>query len=232
MQAKRLICGVGFLFLAAASSQAEDSKTKYPVMAPFARYQIESPAAEIALARSAAPPSISADADVLTLGEHRYETAIKGNNGFVCLVERAWGNNINDDQFWNPSIRAPICFNAAAARTVLPGYLEKTEWVLAGTSTADMIDRTKAEIAANRFIKPEPGAMCYMMSKDGFLSDDNGPWRPHLMFFLGSTDATAWGANLHGSPIFAAQSDPEPITTFMVPVTKWSDGTTAAAMQM
>jgi hypothetical protein len=90
-----------------------------------------------------------------------------------------------------------------------------------------MIARTRAAIAANRFVMPGPGAMCYMMSKQGYLSDVDGHWHPHLMFFLGHTDGAAWGANLDGSPIFAAQGDPEPVTTFFVPVTKWSDGTPA-----
>ena len=44
--------------------------------------------AEIVLARSAAPEAISRDADVLVLGQHGYETAVKGKNGFVCAVER------------------------------------------------------------------------------------------------------------------------------------------------
>ncbi|HLW76455.1 MAG TPA: hypothetical protein VKS01_05705 [Bryobacteraceae bacterium] len=41
----------------------------------------------IALARSAAPAAISQDAGVMLLGRHGYETAIRGKNGFVCIVE-------------------------------------------------------------------------------------------------------------------------------------------------
>jgi hypothetical protein len=200
-------------------------------MAPLAQYQVASPSEEMALARSAAPTSISGDAEILTLGARGYELAMKGKNGFVCIVERSWGAGFDDAEFWNPKIRAPICLNPAAARTVLPGYLERTEWVLAGSTKSDMIARTRAAIAANRFVMPGPGAMCYMMSKQGYLSDVDGHWHPHLMFFLGHTDGAAWGANLEGSPIFAAQGDPEPVTTFFVPVTKWSDGT-PAVMEM
>jgi hypothetical protein len=156
---------------------------------------------------------------------------MKGKNGFVCLVERAWGAGFDDAEFWNPKIRAPICFNPAAARTVLPGYLERTKWVLAGTSVADMITRIRSAVASNRFVMPEPGAMCYMLSKQGYLSDAGGHWHPHLMFYLAHSDGPAWGANLEGSPIIAAQGDPEPVTTFLVPVIKWSDGT-PAVMEM
>ena len=194
-------------------------------MAPLEQYQVATPVDEIALARSAAPPSISGGADVMTLGSHGYETAGKGKNGFVCLVERSWAAGFDDAEFWNPKVRGPICLNPAAVRTVLPGYLERTQWVLAGNSKSDMIDRAKNALKANTFVFPEPNAMGYMMSKRGYLSGADGHWHPHLMFFVAHTDVGAWGANLDGSPIFAAQGDPEPVTTFIIPVTKWSDGT-------
>ena len=217
--------GLAFLLCAIGSAIAEDAKATYPAMAPLAQYQMATVADETALARSAAPASISGDADVLTLGSNGYKTAVKGKNGFVCLVQRSWAAGFDDAEFWNPKLRAPICFNPAAVRTVLPGYLERTQWVLAGISKSGMIDRTRTALNANTFVAPEPGAMSFMMSKQGYLSDADGHWHPHLMFFVARTDAAAWGANLRGSPIIAAQSDPEPITTFFIPVTKWSDGT-------
>jgi hypothetical protein len=218
-------CGLVILNCAISSAGAGDAKAPYPAMAPLRQYQVTSPADEVALARSAAPASIAGDADVLTLGSHGYETAAKGKNGFVCLVERSWAAGFNDPEFWNPKLRAPICFNPAAVRTVLPSYLERTHWVLAGVSKSDMVARTKAALAANIFVMPEPGVMAFMLSKQGYLSDADGHWHPHLMFFLAHIDGAAWGANLDGSPIYAAQGDPEPVTTFIVPVTKWSDGT-------
>jgi hypothetical protein len=204
----------------------------YPAAAPLARYLETSAADEISLARSAAPTSISGNADVLTLSGHGYMTAIKGNNGFVCLVERSWAVGLADPQFWNPQIRSPTCYNHAAARTVLPRYLERTEWVLAAVSTSEMLARTRAELSANKFLLPEAGAMSYMMSKQGHLNDTDGHWHPHVMFYLANTEAAAWGANLAGSPIisdsstiFAQEGSPEPVITFFVPVTIWSDGT-------
>jgi hypothetical protein len=218
-------CALAFLF--GASGEAEDARAVYAAMAPLVQYQVGSRSQEIALARSAAPTAISGDAEVQTLGERGYETAVKGKNGFVCMVWRSWAAGFGDADFWNPKLRAPICLNAAAVRTILPAYLERTKWVLTGVSKSDMTDRTKAALAANTYVLPEPGAIGYMMSKQGYLSDADGHWHPHLMFFLAHTDGAAWGANLDGSPIFAAQSDPEPVTTFFVPVVKWSDGTTA-----
>jgi hypothetical protein len=219
---------LAFMLCAIGSARTDDAKRTYPAMAPVEQYRAANAAEEIALSRSAAPASISGDASILTLGDRGYETASKGKNGFVCLVERSWATGFDDTEFWNPSFRAPMCFNAAAARTVLPPYLKRTEWVIAGASKADMIGRTQAELAANRIATPEPGAMSFMMSKQGNLGDLVGHWHPHLMFYLAHTDGVDWGANLHGSPVFASRSDPDPFTTFFIPVPTWSDGTPAA----
>jgi hypothetical protein len=219
--------GLPLLIFSIGLAEGEDAKPTYPIMAPIAQYSGGPRSEEIALAQSAAPASIATNADVLTLDSHGYETAVKGKNGFVCVVERSWATDFDDAQFWNPKIRAPICFNPTAAHSVLAGYLERTNWVLAGISKSEMAARTKAAVAANTLLLPEAGAMCYMMSKRGYLNDTAGHWHPHLMFFVAHTDGTAWGADLDGSPIFAAQGNPEPITTFFVLVAKWSDGTPA-----
>jgi len=226
MDLRRSMYALTFLF-AGVSAFAQPT---YPTMAPIEQYRLASKADEIALARSAAPPSISDNAEILTLGTRGYDTAERGKNGFVCIVERAWANEFDDAEFWNPKVRGPICFNAASARSVLPAYLRRTEWVLAGSSKAEMIDRTKAAIAAKKITEPEIGAMCYMMSKNGHLSDANGHWHPHLMFFLPHTESAAWGANLPGVPMFGGGGGIEPITVFLTPVPNWSDGTPGPTM--
>ena len=176
---------------AAWRAQAQDSKTPYPSMAPLDQYLIERDA-EIALARSAAPESISKDAAVMVLGRHSYETAIQGKNGFVCIVERSWTSPVDDPGFWNPKGRAPICFNAAAARSYLPRTLMKTELILAGRTKTQMMEAIVAAIDKKELSAIEPGAMCYMLSKQGYLSDRDGHWHPHLMFFLPLTDPAVW----------------------------------------
>jgi hypothetical protein len=224
-------CGLAVLLTVVGSAYAEDAKPAYPAMAPIEQYRAANASEEIALSRSAAPASISDDASVLTLGDHGYDTAYKGKNGFVCLVQRSWAAGFDDAEFWNPKLRGPVCFNSAAARTVLPAYLERTKWAIAGVSKADMIGRTSAELAANRIATPGPGAVAYMMSKQGYLGDRAGHWHPHLMFFLPHADVADWGADLHGSPVFAARDEAARITTFFVLVPTWSDGT-PAVMEM
>lgn len=219
----RTVLGV-VLLGAAGAGWAQGTKAQYPAMAPLEQYRV---AGEVALARSAANEAVSGDAEVLVLGSHGYETAAKGKNGFVCLVVRSWANSFDNSEFWNPRVRAPHCFNAVAARSVLPAYLKRTELVLAGLTKEQVRERMKGAVEKKVFGVPEQGAMCYMMSKQGHLNDNDGHWHPHLMFFLPPTEAASWGADLKGSPVFAAPGDPEPVTTFFVPVPEWSDGTMA-----
>src|SRR5579871_3761418 len=98
-------------------------------MAPLAQYLISDRNSEIALARTAAPSSISAAADVMVLTPSGYVSAAKGTNGFLCMVERSWGADSVDPEFWNPRVRSPICFNPPAAQTVAPFYVMKTRLV-------------------------------------------------------------------------------------------------------
>lgn len=205
---------------------AQDANTTpYPTMAPLEQYLMERDA-EIALARSAAPDSISRDAEIMVLGLHGYEIAVKGKNSFVCLVERSWTSPIDAPDFWNPKGRAAQCLNAAAARSYLPRTIMKTNLVLAGRTKAQMIETIKAAVTNNELPAMEVGAMCYMLSKHSHLNDDDPKnWHPHLMFFYSKTDPASWAAGVQGSPIFAFDDKWEDLTVFLVPVRAWSDGT-------
>jgi len=208
---------------------AQDAKAPYQSMAPLEQYLITDKNAEIALARSAAPPAISSDAEVMVLGRSGYETAVKGKNGFVCVVERSWMSPFDFPGFWNPKMRGPICFNPPAARSILPLTYKRTELVLAGLSKAQIIDGIKAFVK-NGLPALEHGGMSYMMSRQGHLNDSVGHWVPHLMFYLPLTDAMTWGADVPGSPVMLNpqfNGAPEPMTEFMIPVREWSDGTPA-----
>jgi hypothetical protein len=220
-----LIVVLGFAWHASA----QDSKAPYPTMAPLDQYLIPDRNTEIALARTAAPESISHDAEVMVLGRHGYETAVKGKNGFVCMVWRSWAAGIDDPDFWNPKLRAPICFNPPAARFNVPLTVKKTELVLAGRTKTQIFENISSALDKKELLAPESAAMGYMLSKQGYLSDRDGHWRPHLMFFVPLTEPASWGAGLPGSPVVAAFTDtPERHTVFLIPVARWSDGTPAS----
>jgi len=183
--------------------------------------------AEIALARTAAPKSISDGAEVLVLGRDGYTTALKGGNGFVCLVERAFAASTDFSEFWNPKNRSPICLDAAAARSHVPLQQMKARLVIAGKSKAEIAQAVTSAFDNKELPLPEPGAMCYMMSKQQYLNDGARNWHPHLMWFVPGDSAKSWGAQLPGSPVIAANDPEERMTIMMVWVGHWSDGTPA-----
>lgn len=206
-------------------AMAQDAKTTYASLAPIEQYLMDR-TAEIALARSAAPESISGDAEVLVLGRHGFETAVKGKNGFVCIVERSWTSTADPD-FWNPKVRTPICYNAQAAHSILPRNIKRTDLILAGRTQVQTDGAIVAAVDKKELPAVELGAMCYMMSKQGYGGDTVAHWPSHLMFYFSQTDSAIWGANLPGSPIIAMSDTREHVTTFVIAVQRWSDGTEA-----
>jgi hypothetical protein len=205
-------------------AMAQDAATTYAKMAPVEQYLMADRDAEIALARSAAPDSISRDAEVLVLGRHGFETTVKGKNGFVCIVGRGW-TSAADEDYWNPKVRVPMCVNAAAARSYLLRITKITNLALAGRTLAQVNEAMAALIARNELPSMESGAMCYMMSKQGYGGDSAPHWPSHLMFFFSDIDPAAWGANLPGSPVLGIADPSEHLTQFVIPTQRWSDGT-------
>ena len=210
---------------ATCQTQAKAEKVPYQDMASLGEYLMPDKDSEIALARSAAPASVSDGAEVMVLGPKGYTTAVKGTNGFLCIVERSWGAATDEPEFWNPKVRAPICFNPPAARTFVPIYLMKTKLVLAGKSKMEIVEATASALDSKELPALETGAMCYMMSAQQYLNDRGKNWHPHLMFLVPGEAAKSWGADLPGSPVMAADDPQERATIFMVWVGKWSDGT-------
>lgn len=213
---------------AASRGQAQAHEvTLYQRPAPIDQYLMADRAAEIALARSAAPEAITRAAEVLVLGRSGYETAVKGTNGFVCVVERSWMSPYDDPMFLNPSLRAPLCLNPPAARTHLSLTIKATTLVLAGLSKTQMFDSIKVAYETKALPMPEAASMCYMLSKQQYFGSKDGNADPHLMFWFPKGVEMQWGAGVTGSPVYVHQNSPDPITTFIISVAKWSDGTAA-----
>ena len=224
-----IVCGVS-----SAAAQAD----RYPRMAAIGQYQMEE-SAEIQLARSAAPNSISGDATILVLRRQGYETAVQGKNGFVCMVGRGWLAAFDWPEFWNPKVRAADCMNPQSARSMVPIFLLRSRMVMAGRSKAEMLSAVKAAFENKQVPQLESGAMDYMMSKSAYLTDQGEHNGPHLMFLTAGMDAKDWGAGAAGSPLISAPywffSSKEPsqmkglpsILVFLIGVANWSDGTPA-----
>jgi hypothetical protein len=212
-------------------SRAQVERASYPSMAPLDQYLIPDENAEIALARSAAPASVSDAAEVMVLTRAGYVTVAKGSNGFVCVVERSWANTTDNLEFWNPKIRAPHCFNPAAASTFLPFFLMKTKLVLAGKSRTEIAAAMKLALDKKELPPLAPGTIVYMMSKQQYLNDSGMAWHPHVMFYVLGDSGKSWGANLPGSPVMAAYDPEQQVTTFFVLADEWSDSTPGPSME-
>src|SRR5215467_11315434 len=219
--------------------EAAAQSDQYPKMAPVDQYLMEKNT-EIQLARTAAPDSISRDATILVLGRGGYETAVAGKNGFVCKVERAWMAAFDWPEFWNPKVRAPDCMNPQAARSIVPIVFLRSRMLMAGRSNAEILSAIKAAFENRQLPDLESGAMCYMMSKSAYLTDEGGHNMPHLMFYTLVKDGKDWGSGAVGSPVMSApywffsSKEPSqmkglpPILVFLVGVADWSDGTAAS----
>ncbi len=214
--------------IASRPAAAQDASTPYPYMAPIEQYLMDR-TAEIALARTAAPESVSSDADIMVLGRHGYETAVKGKNGFVCIVGRGWSSAADLD-FWNPKVRVPMCVNAPAARTYLLAIKKITDLALAGRNLAQVNEAIVNAFTKKELPAMESGSMCYMTGKEGYGGDVAAHWPPHLMFFYSDFEPALWGANVPGSPIIGIFDPSTHLTQFVIPVEKYSDGTPAPSL--
>ncbi|MEO7795091.1 MAG: hypothetical protein ABIV06_09995 [Thermoanaerobaculia bacterium] len=228
-----LALSLGFL-----APHAGAESDPYPKMAPVEQYRMEQKA-EIRLARSAAPASVSGDATILILGQQGYETAVEGKSGFVCWVARGWMAAFDWREFWSPKVRAADCMNPQAARSMVPVILLRSKLLMAGRSKAEVLSAIQAAYQSGQVPKLEAGALEYMMSKSAYLTDEGDHNMPHLMFLTAGVDAKDWGSDLAGSPVMAAPywffspQEPAqlkglpPMIVFLVGVANWSDGTPA-----
>jgi len=160
-----LVISIGFLVPKAAAQS-----DKYSKMAPVDQYLMERNA-EILLARSAAPDSISSDATIRVLGQQGYEPAVQGKNGFVCMVGRSWMAQFDAPEFWNPKVRGAECLNRQAARSIVPIADLRTSMVMAGHSKAEIVAALKAAFSNKQLPDIENGNMVFMMSKSAYLYD-------------------------------------------------------------
>ena len=220
-----------FSFPAFAAGGAVESSRP----APIASYLMADRVEETALARSAAPPGIGAASAVWLLEADGYRETVAGTNGFACLVGRAWSaplrfvNGVANDEFWNPRVRAPMCLNPEAVRTILPVLQRRTELAIAGKSLGEIEADANARFAAGSFRPPHGIAMSYMFSKDQYLGDRVRHFTPHVMLYAPFTENADWGdsSGRSGWP-FVGENQGNAHALVIIPVGRWSDGSAVA----
>jgi hypothetical protein len=172
------------LLLAGVSGRAAAQSAKYP---PLDAYMMPE-RAEVALARTAAPAGISQRATIKVLNRSGYRAVHDGDNGFVCMVMRAWSAPTFTpaelrDLVYDATVRAPICFDPEAARTVLPYYELRARLGMAGKAPDEIAAAVGAAYARGDLPRREGVSFAYMWSADQHLGPVVGHWHPHMMVF-------------------------------------------------
>ena len=214
-----------FLTLGATVVLAQSPKSpppgpKYP---PLNEYMMTREA-EVSLARSAAPDHISAHATVKILTTSGYRVAVQGENGFVCLVMRGWtAPTYTPAPFRNfvyySKLRAPICFDPVASRTVLPYYELRTKLGMEGKDPDAIARGVETAYALGKLPKREGVSFAYMWSANQDLGPGIGAWYPHMMVFAPYYTNSMLGGNTFGGSMPIVTDDAgTPFTVCVVPV--------------
>jgi hypothetical protein len=164
---------VHILFVLLATAQVAASQSA-PTRA--GRRSLLPRAQEIALARSAAPASVTTNARVLIFTDSGFIVADSGSNGVTCIVNRSWPNSLE-----------PHCYDAEASVSILPMEMERTRLFHRGLHEAEVERAIGEGLATGRFRVPQRPAMSYMMSAGQQLIGDDGMpaghWHPHIMVY-------------------------------------------------
>jgi len=214
----RLIACLVLANFDAAAGWAQGSK--YP---PLSEYMM-APEAEIALAKSAAPEKVSARATIKILTPSGYKVTAQGDNGFVCLVMRGWAAATSTaasdrDLVYYAKLRAPICFDPVASRTVLPLQELQTKLGMEGNGPDQIAKEVQAAYVKGELPRMEAVAFGYMFSADSDLGQGFGAWHPHMMVYTPHYENSMLGGNEEGGGALPFVSDAgTPFAVTVIPV--------------
>jgi hypothetical protein len=208
------------LLCIAGAARAEQQAQRY---APLSEYLMPRDA-EIALAKSAAPPGVSGRATIKVLTATGYQIALEGDNGFVCLVERAWSApTYSPPQFrdfvYYAKGRAPICYNQVASRTVLPYKELRARLAMQGKGPDEIAAGVEAAYSRGELPKIEAVGFAYMFSADMDLGPGIGHFHPHVMVYTPYYENSMLGGNEFGGALpFVSDDAKTPFAVTVIPV--------------
>jgi hypothetical protein len=203
------------MWLLLASLHASTGRAEGPKYPPISEYMMARDA-EIALARSAAPASISDHATIKILTKSGYEVAREGDNGVVCMVMRGFSAPTYTpaqfrDLVYDPTVHAPICFTPPAARSVMPYYELRTKLAMEGKGPDQIAEGLQAA-----YIK---GELPRRDAAHQHLGPGIGAWHPHMMVFAPYYDNAMVGGNAFGTPLPQVTDDAgTPFAVVVIPV--------------
>jgi len=192
---------------------------KYP---PLSEYMM-APEAEVVLARSAAPEKVSARATVKILTPSGYKVVAAGENGFVCIVMRGWAAATSAtaperDLVYYAQLRAPICFDPVASRTVLPLQELQAKLGMEGKGPDQIAEAVQAAFTKGELPRMEAVAFAYMFSADQDLGLGLGAWHPHMMVYTPYYENSMLGGNEPDSRLPIVGNDGTQFAVTVIPV--------------
>jgi hypothetical protein len=216
---RKITAGLGLLFLSMHAASMHGQNHSYP---PLSEYMM-APDAEVALARSAAPEQVSAHATIKLLTLSGYKVTVEGDNGFVCIVMRGWGAPTFTpaplrDLVYYSKLRAPICFNPVASRTVLPLQELRAKLGLEGKTPDQITEGVQAAYAKGELPRMETVAFAYMFSADQDLGPGIGAWHPHMMVYTPYYENSMLGGNSPGMLPIVGDDAGTPFAVTVIPV--------------
>jgi hypothetical protein len=217
---RKIMAGLALLVINVQAASVCGQSPKYP---PLSEYMMARDA-EIALAKSAAPDSISGHATIKVLTASGFQVVHDGDNGFVCMVMRGWSAPTYTpaqfrDLVYEAKLRAPICFNPEASRTVLPYYELRSKLGMEGKTPDQIVEGVQAAYAKGELPKRDGVSFAYMWSADQNLGPGIGHWHPHVMVFAPYHDNSMLGNNEFGSPLPQLSDDAgTPFAVVVIPV--------------
>ena len=168
-----------------------------------AEVRVLSEACEVALALSAAPSHLRADAGVYVLGNSGYEALREPRNAFACIVERNHRDSI-----------IPQCFDRSSQNANLQAILDTGRWLRSGKSFEEIGKAREAALGAGEYTSAGPG-IAYMISAFNHVYNEQSDAmlnvEPHLMFHAPNLSGEDFGADFdaamsnRGLPILNAE---------------------------
>src|SRR5260370_3510388 len=217
---RKIVGGVVVLFVSMQGAALRGQSAKFPALSEYMMARD----AEIALAKSAAPDNISGHATIKVLTASGFQAVHNGDNGFVCMVMRGWSAPTYTpaqfrDLVYDPKVHAPICFNPAASRTVIPYYELRSKLGMEGKTPEQIAEGIQAAYAKGELPKRDVVSFAYMWSAHQHLGPGIDAWHPHMMVFSPYYENSMLGGNEFVAPLPIVTDDGgTPFAVVVIPV--------------
>lgn len=156
---------------------------------------------QIRIAKLAAPREVTDQADIYILGQRGYELAVRGDNGFSCLIERE-----------KPDTMEPECYDAEGSATTLKVRSYEEQQRASGVGEQAIEESIKAGYKSGKFKPPSKAGIVYMLSGYNYvLNPETGKiihFPGHLMFYAPYATEKTIGSG-EGAPYIVHPGEPD-----------------------